>query len=553
MHAPCSNYFFARLIRNFWVIQSIILVSNLYGAVCTRYAIIPQPQELVHAEGTFTITPATQIVINTPDLVPLAATIASFLGASLGKPITWTKERCREKNNIVVYIDCAIKNLEGYALNITPECIKITAATPIGAFYAWQTVRQLLPATTERQVPLFRAELSVPCISIHDQPRFGYRGLLLDVARHMMPLDAIKKLIDVMATYKFNTLHLHLTDDQGWRLEIKKYPKLQEVAAYRAQTQVGRNYSRPVLFDGKRYGGYYTHEDIKELVAYAHEKHITIIPEIEFPGHCLAALAAYPELGCIGKNYTVSTRWGVHDDVYCLGNEKTFDFITNVLQEVVTLFPSTYIHIGGDEVFKKRWEQCAACQQRMQVEGLTAEQLQSYGITRIEQIANSLGRSIIGWDEILAGSLAPNATVMSWLGTEGGLKAAKMRHKAIMTPHDRVYLDYYQSLRDDEPLAMGRYLPLARVYDYEPIASELSSEEAQYILGVQGNIWTEYIATPAHLEYMTFPRALALAEVAWTSANKKNYTEFIERLRINVQRLKARGVQYCEHGITMDS
>jgi hexosaminidase len=354
----------------------------------------------------------------------------------------------------------------------------------------------------------------------------------LDVSRHFFKVETIKKWIDMLALYKINTFHWHLTDDQGWRIEIKKYPLLQSISAYRDETIIGHKRDSPHIFDGKRYGGYYTQDEVKAVVQYAMERHISIIPEIEMPGHALAALAAYPQLGCTGGPYKAATFWGIFDDVYCAGNDETFTFLQNVLDEVLPLFPSKYIHIGGDECPKNKWKTCPKCQKRIKDEHLKGEhELQSYFIGRMEKYLNSKGRQIIGWDEILEGGLTPGATVMSWTGEEGGIAAAKQHHDAIMTPEKYVYLDYYQSLYPAEPMAGGGYTPLSKVYNYEPITKELSGEEARYIKGVQANAWSEYMASPAQAERQLFPRMLALSEVAWSAKENKDYVGFLKRLR----------------------
>jgi len=375
--------------------------------------------------------------------------------------------------------------------------------------------------------------LSLPQVHIVDKPRFRWRGVHLDSSRHFFPKEWVKRLIDLAAYYKLNTFHWHLTDDQGWRLEIKKYPRLTEVGAWRRET----------MEDGEPYGGFYTQEEVKEIVDYARRRFITIVPEVEMPGHCLAALAAYPELSCTGGPFKVGTEWGVMNDVFCAGSEETFAFLENVLAEVIELFPGEFIHIGGDEVPKLRWKNCLRCQARIKAEGLKDEsELQSYFIKRIEAFLNSRGRRLIGWDEILEGGLAPRATVMSWRGVTGGIEAARSGHDVVMTPTSHCYFDYYQG-RVDEPKAIGGFLPVDKVYSYEPIPAGLKPEEAAHILGAQANLWTEYIATPEHAEYMLFPRLWALAEVVW-SPKEKNWADFENRLRAHYDRLALRGVNY---------
>ncbi|MEO3406681.1 family 20 glycosylhydrolase [Mucilaginibacter sp. CAU 1740] len=417
-----------------------------------------------------------------------------------------------------------IKEKEGYSLTVKHNKITITGHDEAGVFYGLQSLVQLLKVS--------KGKLTIEGYSITDHPRFAYRGMHLDVSRHFFEPTAIKKWIDLLALYKINTFHWHLTDDQGWRIEIKKYPLLQTVSAYRDETIIGHKKDTPHRFDGQRYGGYYTQDEVKEIVKYATQRHITVIPEIEMPGHALAALAAYPQLGCTGGPYKTATYWGIFDDVYCAGNDETFTFLQNVMDEVLSLFPSKYIHIGGDECPKTKWKACPKCQKRIKDEHLKDEkELQSYFIGRMEKYLNSKGRQIIGWDEILEGGLTPGATVMSWTGEEGGIAAAKQHHEAIMTPEKYVYLDYYQSLYPAEPLAGGGYTPLSKVYNYEPITGELTSEEAKYIKGVQANAWSEYMASPGQAERQLFPRMLALAEVAWSSKSNKNYADFLKRLR----------------------
>lgn len=426
---------------------------------------------------------------------------------------------------------------EGYLLNINRSGVILEAGTRAGLFYGMQTLLQLIAVRGK----------NLPRLSITDYPRFSYRGLHLDVGRHMFPPEFIKRYIDLMARFKFNRFHWHLTEDQGWRIEIKKYPRLQEVAAWRDETIVGHA-GKSNKYDGQRYGGYYTQEEIRDIVHYAAQRHITIIPEIEMPGHSRAALAAYPNLGCTGGPYAVATAWGVFEDVYCAGKEETFTFLQDVLDEVIGLFPGTYVHIGGDECPKKRWKECRLCQQRIKNEKLKDEHhLQSWFIQRIEKYLNSKGRKIIGWDEILEGGLAPNATVMSWRGEEGGIAAAKQQHTVIMTPGNWCYLDHYQASPETEPLAIGGLTTVEEVYSYEPLPASLTETEQQYILGAQGNVWTEYMKTPEHVEYMVYPRALALAEVVWTPKEKRNYEDFLRRLKQLQPWLDALQVNYARH------
>ncbi|MBK9175898.1 MAG: family 20 glycosylhydrolase [Flavobacteriales bacterium] len=418
---------------------------------------------------------------------------------------------------------------EWHMVHVKPDGIGVTATSEAGLFRGSRTLIQLLEQSRESG--------SLPCLTITDWPRFGWRGMHLDVCRHFFPVEFVKEYIDLLARYKMNRFHWHLTEDQGWRIEIKKYPKLTEIGAWRSGSQVGP-YSRRE-YDSIPFGGYYTQQQIREVVAYAAARHITVVPEIEMPGHAMAALASYPHLGCTGGPYEVQKGWGVFDDVFCAGNDSVFTMLEDVLTEVMELFPGEYLHIGGDECPKERWKTCAKCQARMKSESLKDEhELQSYFIQRIEKFVNSRGRKIIGWDEILEGGLAPNAAVMSWRGTEGGVAAAKQKHNVVMSPGSHCYFDHYQGDPANEPLAFGGYTTLQKVYSYEPIPAELKPEDHKYILGAQGNVWTEYILTPEHVEYMAVPRMLALAEVLWTPKEQRDEKDFIKRLEKEFPRLE---------------
>lgn len=500
--------------------------------------IIPIPLNTAYAEGNFILNSSKGIIYDDEFKVS-----ANFLK----NYIEFGSEIQLQQNNSIQFIkDDGFKNPEAYRLEISPEQIKLFAKTDKGAFYAVQTLRQLLPAAFENST-FKQKSIVIKCQSIQDEPNFSYRGMHLDVSRHLFSLAFIKKYIDALAMLKMNTFHWHLTDDQGWRIEIKKYPKLQEVSAYRKETLLGHYNSDPQQFDGNRYGGFYTQEQIKDIVAYANKRHVTVIPEIEMPGHAQAALSAYPELGCIGEPIDVATKWGVFDDIFC-PKEATFEFLENVLDEVLELFPSEYIHIGGDEAPKTRWKNCSHCQNLIKSIGLKDEYgLQSYFIKRIEDYINSKGKQIIGWDEILEGGLAPNATVMSWRGTEGAIQAAKEDHKVIMTPTSHCYFDYYQSASDSEPLAIGGFLPLEKVYHFNPIPKELTEDEGKNILGAQGNLWTEYITNEKQAEYMLFPRMIAMSEVVWSKRDNKNYADFLKRLEHFLKRLDILDINYANH------
>ena len=498
-------------------------VAYAQGTIKKAPALIPLPVHIQQTGERFNIDTATVIYCPDTALHNPAGLLNLYLSS-------YTKA-CRlvtakpAANYVALYIDTtAIPQSEGYTLQVRKDHIALTGHDEGGIIHGIQSLRQLWQPSTKNT-------LMVPGYAITDHPRFAYRGMALDVSRHMFPVSFIKQYIDLLSLYKFNTFHWHLTDDQGWRIEIKRYPRLQSVAAWRKQTLIGHKKETPHRFDGKPYGGYYTREEIKEVVRYATQRGITIIPEIEMPGHALAALAAYPALGCTGGPYQTATFWGVFDDVFCAGNDSTFVFLQQVLDEVMQLFPARYIHIGGDECPKTRWKACAKCQQRIQALSLKDEHdLQSYFIQRIEKYVNSKGRAIIGWDEILEGGLAPNATVMSWRGEEGGIAAAQQKHTVIMTPESHLYFDYYQSRHPAEPVAAGHYTPLNKVYDYQP-ASSLPGTLLSYIAGVEGQAWSEYYTNAAQAAYMIFPRALALAELAWTPAASRNYDQFLQRLR----------------------
>ena len=503
--------------------------------------IIPKPLSQKVEQGVFILNEKSNLIID-DELSDVSNYFESYLKETY--QLEFSKNESIKK--IIFKIDKSITGEEGYHLKIAKNKILILSKSSKGAFYAVQSLIQLLPIKTAVK------SFAIQCLEIKDAPRFSYRGMHLDVGRHFFSVAFIKKYINLMAMLKMNTFHWHLTEDQGWRIEIKKYPKLQEIAAFRNETLIGHYSDQPQKFDGKKYGGFYTQEEIKDIVKYASERQITIIPEIEMPGHSQAALAAYPELGCTSvsstrKQIEVATKWGVFEDIYC-PKETTFKFLEDVIDEVITLFPGKYIHIGGDEAPKTKWKKCAHCQKLIKKENLKDEHgLQSYFITRMEKYINSKGKQIIGWDEILEGGLAPNATVMSWRGTNGAVEAAKQKHNVILTPNSHSYFDHYQSDSPDEPLAIGGFLPLEKVYSFNPIPDELNENEAKYVLGAQGNVWTEYMQTPEKVEYMAFPRAIALSEVVWSATENKNYADFINRLEHFNKRLDAMNVNYANH------
>ncbi len=484
--------------------------------------IVPYPAEWKPVKGKFHFDKNTTIIVNDnlfdSQALYLKETVKLFYNIDL----KIKKNKFSENNNCIIINISNQDSIKGaYTLTISPENIFIQSGNAEGIFYGIQSLLQLIPAE-------HKSEFQISCVHIKDHPQFEYRGMHLDVSRHFFDVDYVKKYIDLLAYHKFNKFHWHLTDDQGWRIDIKKYPLLTAVGSCRAQTLVGRFGSD--VYDGKMHKGYYTQAQIKEVVQYAAERFITVIPEIDIPGHSLAALAAYPFLGCTKGPYKVRETWAVQPDIFCAGNDSTYTFIEQVMDEVMQLFPSEYIHIGGDESPKERWKNCPVCQNKIKTTSLKDEHaLQSYFVQRVEKYLNSKGRKIIGWDEILEGGLAPNAAVMSWRGMKGGIAAAKLLHPVIMTPEDPLYLNLTQSKNEDS-VTQGGYNPLEKVYAFNPVPNVLDTTEKKYIKGLQGEMWTEYISNPAKLEYMLFPRMAAIAEVAWTITEQKNFVRFENNL-----------------------
>ncbi len=513
-------------------------------------ALIPAPEHIEMRAGAYSLDHDSRLTVADPTdvrLVQLADLVGAELRAATGLALA-TDEGDSGGIRLVLdpnagggtpATDSPLARDESYALIVAPAGIEIRAATHAGLFYGTRTLLQLIPT----QVPE-TGVWTVPALEIRDHPRFVYRGLHLDVGRHFFPPETIKRYIDLLARHKLNVFHWHLTEDQGWRLEIEAYPRLAEVSAWRNETIVEKNFN-PYVGDGIRYGGYYTKDEVREIVAYAAQRYVTVVPEIEMPGHSVAVLAAYPELACTEGPFEVSTVWGVKDDIYC-PHERTFEFLQDVLTEVMELFPSPYIHVGGDEAPKRRWEESPIAQDVMRREGLADEfELQSWFIRRIESFLLEHGRRLIGWDEILEGGLAAQATVMSWRGVAGGIEAARQGRDVVMTPTSHLYFDYYQGRnREGEPLAIGGYLPLDLVYSFEPVPEELTESEGKRVLGAQGNVWTEYIKTPEHVDYMAYPRALALAELTWSPRSARDWLDFSERLPAALARLEALGVHY---------
>lgn len=509
--------------------------------------IIPQPNQMAAGKGSYLLQGEKSVAVSSDE--PAMKVFRYFRDALKNTAVTLKPVSPDEPADIRFLTDKSLPD-EAYRMEVAADGIRITSnASGAGWFYGVQSLLQLMPAGIYDTARTYEGKIEIPAVDISDTPRFPHRGAMMDVGRNFLPKEEVLKFLDMMAMYKLNKFHFHLTDDQGWRIEIKKYPKLIEVGSWRKQTQVGHcDYYYPRRFDGKEQRGYYTQEDIREIVKYASDRFITVIPEIEMPGHASAALAAYPQYSCgLGKTYVVRDYFDVFDEVYC-PKEITFAFLEDVLTEVMDLFPSHYIHIGGDECPKKAWKKCTDCQALIKREGLKDEDaLQSWFIHRIEQFVNSKGRDIIGWDEILEGGLAPNATVMSWRGEEGGIEAARQKHKVIMTPGDECYFDHYQESPEFAPLAIGGFLPLDSVYAYNPLPSVLTPEEQSYIIGTQANIWGEYIQTPEYFEYMAFPRLLAMAEVQWTQPERKDFGTFVRRLDKEFKRLDACGVNACRN------
>lgn len=522
------------------MLLSVQFVSAQENSQMPVVSIIPEPVSLSQQPGSFTVTPSTTIYLAGKDLDRSSTFLNEYLQKYYGFHLKVKKVKSaaevHSQNAIVLDYHHMGYPIEGaYTFLSDKNGVKINGDNGVGVFYGIQTLIQLLPTTPSRSLEIAR-------VTISDHPRFKYRGMMLDCGRHFFDTAFVKKFINFIALHKMNRFHWHLTDDQGWRIQIKKYPRLTSVGAWRDSTLIG-HYGSGLGYDHTRYGGFYTQDEIKAIVKYAQERYITIIPEIEMPGHSTAAIAAYPELSCGSPKVPVGSTWGIYDTILC-PSPYTFHFYENVLDEVMKLFPSHYIHIGGDETPEIQWKNSPYCQALLKRLGDTSyDQIHSYFITTIEKYLNKHGRDIIGWDEILEGGLAPNATVMSWRGESGGIAAAKMHHNVIMTPGSFVYLDHAQAKPADS-LTIGGYLPLERVYNYNPVPQELTTDQAKYIEGVQANVWTEYMQWPTKVEYMIFPRMEAVSEAAWTPVADKNYDDFLKRLQTQYQRYKLWGVSY---------
>lgn len=535
----------SRIVLFFFPLVSIFFSDDLYAQQSRELAIIPNPLEIKCQNGIFKLNNKTSIQFDSTqkELKPLAEMLIQGIRQRTGIQIkTSTIDKKKATNSVTLQLTTDTLGKEGYRLSVGTEGIVVRASQLNGLFYAIQTIYQLLPI--DRLSVADVTVINIPAVEITDKPRFGWRGLMLDVGRYYYSVDYIKKFIDYLAMHKMNIFHWHLVEDFGWRIEIKKYPKLTEVGAWRRNT----NFQRGSFFiDSNPHGGYYTQDEIRDVVAYAQARYVTVVPEIELPGHVLSALIAYPELSCTGGPFKFPEEWAIQKDIYCAGKEEVFTFLKEVLSEVCELFPSEIIHIGGDEALKDRWSACMYCQQRIKDEGLKDEyELQSYFIKRIERFLNSKGKQVIGWDEILQGGLAPNAAVMSWQGDEGGIAAARLHHPVVMCPTTHMYLDHFQGEPYLEPNAIGGHTPLRKVYAYEPIPEVLNATESRFILGVQGNIWGEFIHSPDKCDYMTYPRGAVVAEVGWSSKENRNWDDFVRRMETQYVRYQQIGINYAK-------
>jgi hexosaminidase len=528
------------------IILASVGVLFYLNALAQEVNIVPYPVEVQQKEGTFQFTSETRFCFDTSDsdLAEVMELSRELMKGVLGfEPKFSDEKEVEPAGNLMVSLNSPVDpdiKTEGYKLHVKNDRIFLNANTPSGIFYGFQTLWQLLTAEEGN---------TIPAAEIIDYPRFAWRGLHLDVSRHFMPVEFIYKYIDYIAMHKMNVFHWHLVDDQGWRIEIKQYPKLTEVGAWRVDREHLHWDSRELQKKGEKatYGGFYTQKQVKDIVAYARQRNVTIVPEIEMPAHVMSALAAYPEYSCTGENLGVAPGgvWPI-TQIYCAGNDSTFIFLENILTEVMELFPSTFIHVGGDEADKTEWEKCPKCQRRIEEEGLADEhELQSYFISRIERFLNNHGRRLIGWDEILEGGLAPEATVMSWRGEAGGIEAAKMGHNVVMSPGSHCYFDHYQGDPSLEPLAFGGHTTLKKVYHYEPVPEELNEKEAKYVLGAQANVWTEFMPDGNHVEYMIFPRLSALSEVVWSPRKNRDWADFSKRMETQYQRYERIGANYA--------
>ncbi|MCK9618571.1 MAG: beta-N-acetylhexosaminidase [Lentimicrobiaceae bacterium] len=544
--------------HNFTVIAILFCCAIIFSCKPNKtftkeeISLIPQVQKMTLGESSFKFSKTTELIVENSDQEAIAGQLAILFEKAAGWKLRIKLGGHRGSNQVYFKTEQSLSD-EGYMLEVRKNRIEIKAAKAAGFFYSIQTLRQLLPVEIENSRKQEKVDWLVPAISISDNPSFKWRGYMLDVSRHFFPKEDVFRMIDNLALHKINTLHLHLVDDQGWRIEIKKYPRLTEIGGWRVDREDKNWNSRPKQEAGEKatYGGFYTQDDIKSIVAYARSRYITVVPEIEMPAHVTSALAAYPQFSCTGGPFTVLPGgvWPV-TDIYCAGKDSTFLFIEDILSEVIELFPSKYIHIGGDEATKTEWEKCPKCKKRIKTESLkNVGELQSYFIKRIEKFINSKNKVLLGWDEILEGGLPPQATVMSWRGIQGGIDAANQGHDVVMTPTSECYFDYYQGPKDQEPPAIGGYLPMRKVYEFNPVPRELDAWAAKHILGGQANLWTEYVPNIKHAEYMTFPRIAAMSESLWSSREVRNWEDFSHRIQMFMKRYDQMGINYCKSAV----
>lgn len=540
-----------RIISSF-ILSMFLSCMAAFAGTKADYNVVPLPRTVSLQKGTPFLLKGGQTIYFTrgnADMERNARFFAQYVKEATGMALSvepTTKKS--EKNALTLVLDKKISGKEAYNIKVSNKGVVVSASTPAGIFYGIQTLRKALPVVKDQTLD----EVELPAATIADAPRFAYRGMMLDVARHFFSIDFVKQYIDMLALHNMNTFHWHLTDDQGWRIEIKKYPKLTAIGSQRSGTVMGHNSD---VDDEQPYGGYYTQEQCREIVEYARQRYITVIPEIDMPGHMRAALAAYPQLGCTGGPYTVGHHWGIYRDILCAGNEETFKFVDDVLDELMDIFPAKYIHIGGDEAPKDRWAACPKCQQRIKDEGIKAEgkhsaetRLQGYFTKRVEKYLNEHGRQLIGWDEILDGDVNASSTIMSWTGSEPGARAAVLGHDVIMSPTQQCYFDYYQTKNTyNEPNLIGGFVPVEATYNFEPVDKKLTPEQAKHILGVQANLWTEYITCPALVEYQVLPRMGALSEVQWLQPEAKDFNSFKKRVNHLVDFYKLYGWTYAKH------
>lgn len=528
--------------------KNISLIFALCASLLTAHAatadyqVVPLPQDISISKGKpFVLSASTPIVYtgNDAQMQRNAQFLSDYVDQLTKIRLNVSSQKVKKTTPIVLVLNPKISGNEAYVMTVTDKQLTIAGKTAAGVFYGIQTLRKSLPVLDAPE------EIELPAAVIKDAPKFAYRGMMLDCGRHFFPVSFVKKYIDMLALHNMNVFHWHLTEDQGWRIEIKKYPKLTEIGSKRSGTIIGHN---SAVDDSIPYGGYYTQEQAREIVKYAAERNITVIPEVDMPGHMLSALASYPELGCTGGPYEVGHKWGVYEDVLCLGNEKVYKFLEDIIDELIDIFPSKYIHIGGDESPRVRWEKCPKCQALAKAQGLTTDHLQAYFTNRIEKYINAKGRRIIGWDEILEGPINQSATIMSWRGVQPGTKAANLGHDVIMSPNSNAYFDYYQTKKTGgEPLNIGGYLPVSKVYEYDPTPESMPVEAQKHIVGVQANLWTEYVTCPTLAEYQVMPRMAAISEVQWLPSSKKNFDAFKTRVTKLAKIYDRLGYVYAKH------